>query len=45
MHLSYRDIWYDNDGFINQTWEDIKDYETNQLRKRDLKFHDFEKWE
>jgi len=39
------DIWYNNDGFVKQTWEDIKDYETNLLHERDLKFHEFEKWE
>jgi hypothetical protein len=39
------DIWYDNDGFVIQTWADIKDYETNVLKEKDLKFHEFEKWE
>ena len=38
-------IWYDNDGFVEKTWSEIKEYETTILTERDLKFHEFEKWE
>ena len=37
-------IWYDNEGFVETTWQEMKDYETNLLKERDLKFHEFEKW-
>jgi hypothetical protein len=38
-------IWYDNEGFIEKTWNEIKEYESTILKERDLKFHEFEKWE
>jgi hypothetical protein len=38
-------IWYDNEGFVEKTWSEIKEYENTILKERDLKFHEFEKWE
>ncbi len=36
-------IWYENEGFVETTWQEVKDYE-NTLKERTLKFHEFEKW-
>jgi hypothetical protein len=38
-------IWYDNEGFIEKTWSEIQEYENTILKERDLKFHEFEKWD
>jgi hypothetical protein len=38
------DIWYNNENFVESTWKDIKDYETNLLKERALKYHEFAKW-
>ncbi|MFZ6012608.1 MAG: hypothetical protein ACOYXT_19850 [Bacteroidota bacterium] len=38
-------IWYDNEGFVEKTWKEIKEYETAHLKERDLVFHQFEKWD
>lgn len=38
-------IWYDNNGFVEKTWNEIKEYETTHLKERDLVFHEFEKWD
>jgi hypothetical protein len=38
-------IWYDNKGFVEKTWSEIKEYENTLLKERDLKFHEFEKWD
>ena len=37
-------IWYDNENFVEKTWQEIKEYETTLLKERDLKFHEFENW-
>jgi hypothetical protein len=38
-------IWYDNEGFVEKTWNEIKEYETTHLKEKDLVFHEFEKWD
>lgn len=39
------DIWYENDGFVESTWAEIKDYENTSLNEKNLKFIEFEKWD
>ncbi len=39
------DIWYNNENFVEKTWQEIKDYETTLLKERDLKFHEFKGWD
>jgi hypothetical protein len=39
------DIWYENENFVEKTWQEIKDYETTLLKERDLKFHEFKGWD
>ena len=38
-------IWYDNEGFVEKTWSEIREYETTHLKEKDLVFHEFEKWD
>jgi hypothetical protein len=38
-------IWYDNTGFVEKTWNEIKEYETTLLKEGDLAFHEFKKWD
>ncbi len=38
------DIWYDTNGIVENTWNEIRKYETELLKESNLKFHDFEKW-
>ena len=38
-------IWYNNAGFVERTWSEIREYENTLLKERDLKFHEFEKWD
>lgn len=39
------DIWYENNGFVESTWAEIKDYENTSLNEKNLKFIEFEKWD
>jgi len=38
------DIWYDTNGLVESTWNEIRKYESELLKESDLKFHVFETW-
>ena len=38
------DIWYINENLVENTWKEVKEYETSLLKIEDLKFHEFENW-